>query len=402
MLSNLKLQNIIRIFRSELKNIFLDKGVALIMIGGIFLYGLFYTIPFSNHIAREIPIGVIDQDNSELSRKIIRNLNSNEMLKVEASPRDLEEAKRQYYEQKTYAFIVIPQDFEKDIKHGKNSFITTYTDSAYMIIYKQIASGINSVITEANATLVVNRLLKSGVKKRQRAMSVAAPFNFISVPLFNPIGSYQNYIYPLALIMILQQTMLLGIGMLGGTLREKLRGTVFRGENKSICFTMISRISEFSDNPCEIVLGKAFAYVALYFLYSIIYFLIFPAFVVYKMSYNIFLMLLLLIPFLLATAFLGQTLIAFCKNRESSLLILIISSVPFIFLPGFVWPKESIPTFIICIAQLIPTTSAIDGLVKINQMGADFSFVFCDFLILIVLCALYFFCACKTYRNLVT
>lgn len=50
----------------------------------------------------------------------------------------------------------------------------------------------------------------------------------INIPLYNPVGSYQNYIYPLVLIMILHQTMLIGIGMICGTLREKMRGTTIR------------------------------------------------------------------------------------------------------------------------------------------------------------------------------
>lgn len=394
------LKRIFKIFQAELANIFSDKGVFLIMVGGIFLYGLFYMMPFSNHIARNIPIGIVDNDNSELSRKLIRNLNANEMLWVKARPKDVNEAKEQYYKQDINAFVVIPKDFEKDVKLGKNSFITSYTDSAFMIVYKQVATGINAVISGTNTFLVINRLMKKGINKH-RALAIESPFEFISIPLYNPVGSYQNYIYPLVLIMILQQTMLIGVSMLCGTESEQLSGMKFQNQFGVVQNLKLNRINEYSTNPAGIVFGRSLAHVSLYFIYSLIYFLIFPKIVVYHMSYKI-VMFLILIPFLFATSFWGQSMVTFCKKRENSLFILIISSVPFIFLPGFVWPKESISALVNCIAKFIPTTSAIDGLVKINQMNADISYITHDLLILLTLCGLYFTCAIHTIAKSTT
>ena len=181
---------------------------------------------------------------------------------------------------------------------------------------------------------------------------------------------------------------------------EQMQGLKFRNNRGQLRLVKLSYINEYSNNPCEIVFGKSVAYVSLYFIYSLLYFLIFPAFVTYHMSYKIFSMLAILIPFLFATSFLGQAMITFCKKREDSLFILIISSVPFIFLPGFVWPHESIPTFLNVIAKIIPTTSAIDGLVKINQMSADFLYVSSDCLMLICLCIIYFIFAVAALNKL--
>ena len=44
--------------------------------------------------------------------------------------------------------------------------------------------------------------------------------------------------------------------------------------------------------------------------------------------------------------------------------------VPFFFLSGFAWPVEAIPAHLNALAQLIPSTAAIDGLVRVTQMGA--------------------------------
>ena len=148
------------------------------------------------------------------------------------------------------------------------------------------------------------------------------------------------------------------------------------------------------------VIGKSLAYVLLYFIYALIFFLIFPTFVTYDMTYNLIPMFLILVPFLFASAFLGISLVYFCKKREISFFIMIVSSVPLIFLPGFVWPRESIPTVLNVLSKFIPIETAADGLVKINQMGASFCQVQKDFWILLGLCCLYFVAACYTMKKI--
>lgn len=393
------MKKIFNIFKSEMLNIFKDPGCVLIMVGGIFLYGLFYIIPFSTHILRDVPIGVIDFDNTSMSRELIRNFDSNEFIKVYSRPQNIELAKEEYYQDKIKAFVVIPKDFEKNLLRGGNSYISSYEDSAFLIIYKQVATGVITTANALGAKVEIASLMKKGISKQQ-AMTIKLPFEFVENPLFNPIGSYLNYLYPLVLILILQQTMLTGIGILGATIKERLNGYKIRNKEGEITDMKLDKISEFSDNPYEIVFGKSLAYTSLYLIYSLLYFLILPPLVVYNSTYNILPMCLILIPFLFSTAFLGQSLVYFYQERESALLLLIVTSVPMIFLPGFIWPKECIPSILLFFSKFIPSTSAIDGLIKINQMGATFSQVLKDFLLLLGLCLLYFFCAVQVIKKL--
>ena len=391
--------NIIKICKDELKIIFTDAGCLLVMVGAIFMYSIFYMMPFSNQATREVPIGIIDNDSSAMSREFVRNLNSTEYVKVENDFTDINQAKKEYYKNKIQAFVVIPKDFERDIKRGKPSFVSTYTDSAFMIIYKQVATAVATLATEFGAKIEVGTLMKKGVPK-DTAIKLVMPFDLVQTPLFNPIGSYQNYIYPMVLILLLQQTMIIGACMIGSTLREKINGIRIREKDGSVKLYKLDSITPYTNNPVEIVLGKAFAYSGLYFIYAMLYFLIFPSFVVYDMTYNILPMLLILIPYLLSCAFLGQGLVYFLSKREVSFFILVSSSVPLIFLPGFVWPKEAIPALLNTVSKLIPFEPACDGLIKINQFGANFSQVQHDFWILIGLCVIYFIFACAAVKKM--
>lgn len=379
------MKNIIKIWKNEFISMLKDPGSLLIMVVGVFMYSLFYLVPFTNQILRDVPIGVVDFDNSSLSRELIRNLDSNEFLKVASRPMDMNGAKNQFYDNKIRAYVIIPRDFERDIFRGGYSVVSLYSDSSYLIIYKQVTTGVQTTTASLAAKLEIGKFMKKGLSKKQ-AMSVKLPFEFVQVPLYNPAGSYQNYIYPLVLVLILQQTMLVGAGLLGGTRRELMRKSLLtEGGNYKFC--------EFSDNPFEIVLGRSFAYISLYLFYSIFCFLVYPALFVYEMRYNIFLLYLLLIPFFFAVSFLAQALVYFYTERENSLLMLVVMSLPMIFLPGFVWPKEAIPLWLLAFSKIIPATSAMDGLIRVNQMGAGFSQVQGDFFTLIGLCVLYFYLA---------
>lgn len=390
MVSNLK--TVYNIFLNELKFIFKDKGTILIMVGGVFLYGLFYLVPFSTHVLKDVPVGIVDNDNSSLSREFIRNLDSNEFIKISGKYDNINNAKEEYFKNKIQAFVLIPKNFEKDIKSGKHAYITSYEDSSFIIIYKQVASGITQTAIETGAKIEIAGLMKQGINKIN-AVNIKSPINFVQNPLFNPAGSYQNYVLPLILILILQQTMLVGAGMITGTLRERISGTKYRNESGELIETKLKQINPFSQNPTEIVLGKSLAYTGLYLIYSILYFLIFPQISVYDSNFNIFILLPFLVPFLFSSACLGQTIGGLCKKREYSMFLLIFSSVPMIFLPGFIWPKEAIPAFVTLISKFIPATPAIDGLVRINQMHADLLQVQKSFWLLIVLCILYFITA---------
>ncbi|MBP7212555.1 ABC transporter permease, partial [bacterium] len=251
-----------------------------------------------------------------------------------------------------------------------------------IIVYKQIMTGLTEPIMTYSAKISIGRLVNAGVNKNV-AMRIKQPFEYVQMPLFNPSGSYQNYIFPLILLLVLQQTMLLGIGMLAGTRKElMLRAKRLGYKDVKYC--------DYSDNALEIIIGRGLAYTFLYILYAMFYFIVFPAIALFPMTFNFSALFLLLIPYLFAASMLGQTLVVLVTERETSLLLLIIISVPLIFLPGYVWPKESMPLLVKIFANFFPSTPGIDAIVRINQFGGSFNMVTTQFSILIALCLLYF------------
>jgi ABC-2 type transport system permease protein len=81
------------------------------------------------------------------------------------------------------------------------------------------------------------------------------------------------------------------------------------------------------------------------------------------------------------------------KHRETAVVLFIATSLPQFFLVGVSWPVEAIPPVMRSIGSIFPSESAIDGMVRINQMGASLVEVSRDWLALLVLLLAYFLLA---------
>ena len=369
------------IVKDEFYAFFHDSGAMLIMIIGVFAYSLFYAIPYSTEIIKEVPVGVVDLDHSNLSREFTKRLNATDYADVISSFNDLHDAQIQFYEDNIKGFVLIPKNFEKDILRGTQSTVSVYADTSYLIIYKAVYSGVVQTASSLGARIEVGKLLKAGVPK-QLALALKQPFEFVQVPMYNPAGGYETYVYPVILILILHQTLVVGMGLMQGTKNELKEDFCEKKEDIPI-----------------VVFGRCTAYVLLYLFYSIIIFLFFPAIFVYPMAYNIFPLFLMLILMYYSAGFFSNTISYFFKTRESALLILVVTSLIFIFIPGLIWPREAIPQWINIIAFFIPATCSIDGIVKVNQMNATLWDIRYDLLWVLFLCVLYFKLACITIKK---
>lgn len=369
------MKNILNVMKNQFFVIFKDPGAVLILVVGAIMYSLIYAIPYATELIKDVEIAMVDLDNSAISRTFTRDVDASDFVEVSQKLSNIQEAKEEFYKGEIKAYVVIPQDFECDLKRGKKTSVSLYADASYLLVYKAIANGIIPTTSEFSAGLEINKLMKKGATK-QEAINQVQPFKMVSIPLFNPSGGYESYLYPIVLILILQQTLLVGVGLLDGSARERAQ----QGED----FCKVSK------KPAEIILGKTLAFVSIYLVHSFIYFILYPAIHDYTMHYNLVAMFLILIPYLFSACFLAQTLVYFFNEREGSLLTLTITSMPIVFMAGFLWPKESIPAWMNFLAYLLPSTPAINGIVRINQMGASFYQVMPDFFVLLGLCALYF------------
>ncbi len=227
------ISDFILITKSEFRKIFTDAGVMILLFGATILYPLIYSIAYNNETLTDLPVAVVDMDNSLLSRKLIRMADATQQVKTIRGIIDLNEARAQMQAGKVQGILFIPAGFSKSIAKGEKATVSIYTDASYVMIYKQVYQGLARSCATFGAGIQLKKMMAKGIPEKA-GMDLVQPVKLVDEALYNPTGGYGSYAMPALLILILQQTLLLGIGMVGGTEREKRRFAhlfPFRGKN---------------------------------------------------------------------------------------------------------------------------------------------------------------------------
>jgi len=360
----------------EYRSILADPGALLILFGAVVIYSIVYPIPYSPEVLKEVPVGVVDLDRSALSRRLIRMVDANEYVRVAFRETQLARAETEVLAGKAGGILLVPEGFQRKILRGEQADVGVFADAGYLLVYRQVYTGLLHATRTLSAGIEIRRRRAGGMAEGQ-ALASRDPLALIARPLFNPATGYATYVVPAVLLLILQQTLLIGIGLLGGTERET---------------SGIPPVSDPGrDRPAvlQVLLGKTAAYLALYLVYSCYYFGILYRVYRFPQRAEAGTVLLFVLPFLISVILLGLALSALFHHRESAMQALLFTSIPAIFLSGFAWPPEAIPGWLRILSYLLPSTAGISGFLRVNQMGASLSEVRFEWLILWGLCVLY-------------
>lgn len=363
--------DLLRAFLSEFRRIFTVQPAFAVMVGAVAIYAVFYPQPYLAEALRDVPIAVVDQDDSTASRDFIRRIDATETVAIAGGFPDLASAQREVHARNVYGIVLIPRHFERDLLRGRPAPVALYADASYFLMYQQIATGVSAVARTLGAEIETGRLIAAGVDATLAA-AAADPMPLTAVPLFNPQGGYATYLLPAAFVLILQQTLLMGIGLLG-TLKAE-GSPPARADLRETAAG---------------VFGKAFAYLALHAVLLPLYLVVLPHIYGLPRIGNVADILMFAIPFVLSVSFMGLFATALFRTPEAVQLVFVALGIPFFFLAGFSWPADAMPPVINVLAQFVPSTPAISGFVRIGQMGATLSEVSVQLINLWALVALY-------------
>ncbi|WP_413989862.1 ABC transporter permease [Labrys okinawensis] len=358
-------------FRAEYGRVLRDSGALGLIILGPVLYSALYPQPYVGQLVRDIPIAVVDDDNSEISRALVQTLDAHEAIKVVARPLNLTDAQAAIARREVYGVVSIPEGTERDILKGRKARIPAFVDSAYFLVYNRTLQGISEAASAASIDILAGSARPDGSLYRA-ALVRSSQVELLSQPLFNPTGAYGAYVVPAAFILILQQTLVMGVATLGGVAYEE--GAVAARRRRG--------------QPLALI-GQALAHLALALPAYVLYLVVMPHIYGYAASPHLLDLLVLSIPFILAVSFLGQALGALAKRRETAVIILVGFGLPLFFLVGVAWPQEAIPAVVRTASAAIPSTFGIDAMVRINQMGASVADVAADWRGLWILVGVY-------------
>ena len=371
------------IWWDEMKQTVKDEGMLIFFILVPLLYPLLYSWIYNNEVVREVPVVVVDDSHSQLSRQFVRQCDASPDVKILSYASDLDEAKSLLSRQVARGIYYIPSDFEANVNRMQQATVSVYCDMSLMLCYKAVFQTAQTVTMQMGAEIQT----KLGQHYTTREEQIAAqPLHFEEVSIFNPTGGYGSFIIPAVLILIIQQTLVLGIGLSAGTARERNR------------YRNLIPISRHYNGMFRIVGGKAMAYFMIYAVLTAYLVFAVPRFFGFTAIGRWQDLTVFLLPYLLDCIFFGMVVSCLVRYRENVILLIVFVSIPLLFLTGVSWPQSSIPGIWQGISWLFPSTFGVRGFIRINEMGARLDDVLLEYQVLWVQGLVYFIIACLVYR----
>ncbi len=372
------------IWREELRQIFKDEGVLIFFIIVPLAYPLLYSWIYNNEVVREVPVVVVDNSHSQMSREFINKCNASPDVQITYHASDMDEAKMLMSRQVVKAIYVIPADFQTRLNRMEQTSVSVFCDMSLMLTYKAAYMTAMTVSQVMNSEIQVK--LTGHYTKREEQIQVA-PLASDAVPIFSPAGGYGSGVLPAVLMLILQQTLVLGIGLSAGTARESNR------------FQDLVPIQKHYHGTFRIVFGKSLCYFMIYMLMGTWLTVVVPRLFHFPCLAHWGDLLAIMLPYLLACIFFGITVSCLVRYRENVMLLMVFVSVPLLFLSGVSWPQSNIPGFWQGISMLFPSTFGIRAYIRLNSMGGTLSDVLLEYRALWIQVVCYFFVACMVYRH---
>ena len=347
-----------KVWMHEFRDMFKDEGALLFVILLPLLYPILYSWIYNNEVVREVPIAVVDNSHCQSSREFVRHVDASPDVRVAAYCNNLEEASRLVSRQEVYGIILLPEDFGRQLGRMQQAHVSVYCNMGLMLTYKAIFQTCTAVAADMNSHI---QIALSGNSTTREDQLTTQPMQITDVPIFNNTGGYGNFILPGVLVLIIQQVLLLGIGIAYGTSYEKRR------------FQRLTSMYERRFGLARVMIGRTMGFFVLFLLIAVWVLLAVPRLFHFVQMVHAWDFALFVVPYLLACIFFAITFSYVVRQRENVMLLVVFTSVPFLFMSGVSWPKSNIPEFWQYFSWLFPSTFGIQGFIKMNTLGGMFS-----------------------------
>ncbi|MFD1315720.1 ABC transporter permease [Namhaeicola litoreus] len=309
----------------------------------------------------KVSIGILDLDHSELSRKIISNVEASPKLNIVKFLNSNDPLDQVFINNpEIKGFYVIPKNFQKNVFNGRQEKLLVYTNSSNIIygnlIFKEAATFINTL----SAGISLNKFKLSGIP-HEKAIKMVMPVKVIAKPLYNSYYNYLYYLIPGLTTVLLQMIVFL------------LAARSINSEYTNHTYNKLLDLA--GGSIIKVIFGKLLAYTILglvvaIFIFSIVHPLLgIPS----KVSTLPFLGVVLI--FVMANAMLGIMISTIFKNEAIAMDVSFVYNSPAFVFSGFTFPIMAMPAFNAWYAQLIPYTHFLNAFLKGVEMDTPFSFL---------------------------
>jgi ABC-2 type transport system permease protein len=317
------------------------------------LFFLFAAV-YKHSLVHELPIAVVDFNNSELSHTITRYYESSSAIKIVKYLKSVEEVKDEFRKGHIDGALYIPERLDETVKSGKQAHLVLYINSSNIIKNNYLLNDGLKIIKTVSAGALLKKLRSSGLTAPQ-AMGIINPIRVETQVLYNPNYSYSKYLVPALTTFVLAMIVML------------VSCTLYNGEMSKNTFTELAEISGFS--AVKIILGKSLPHFFFYFINVLVLTcIIFPVMDV-DFGSSLLTSILFITYFSCAIFFTGTAIsLIFSKEMIATEATLFLITPSFLY-SGLTFPLWGMPDIHNYIGQAIPYTHFLTGLLKIYIMS---------------------------------
>ncbi|MEN6460365.1 MAG: ABC transporter permease [Syntrophomonas sp.] len=349
------MKQILNIAHYEVLHIFKDPILFLIVFIVPLVYAVLFGVVYCAGILNDIPIAIVDQDNTELSREVAQAFANSPQFKVVENISSYSQLQQGMNRGTVRAGVVIPADFAQKVAEHRHAEVLTVYDSSNLVYGYNIRKYALEITNQFNVNYTARNLAGLGLSQQEITNVMDAVSCNTSV-WYNPTFSYVNFLYMGLMMMVIHQIGFLSISLT--VTREKERGCWIN----YLC-APISRV--------KIIAGKCLPYFITNFFNYLLLIWFSSVFIHAKIEGSLFLIILLGLIYDLIITLAGFFISVQAPNSLQVTRYLMLLSVPFFLISGYTWPSSHMPAILNGIARLLPFTWMAEGfrLTTIKGLG---------------------------------
>jgi ABC-2 type transport system permease protein len=357
------------IFKAELKQIIDNHSILLTVIIAPLLYASLLGSIYIRKDIQGISFGIVDNDYTATTLKLTRMLSASSKINIKYKIHNYEEAIDLMYKQEIQGFMWFPKGFEKKLLKLQGADVKMFLNTTRFLPSNDLNKTVNTVMMTVGSGVRLRYFEAHGINPKH-AIELINPVLPEIRPIYNPTNNYGDFLLPGLLFLILQQTLLIGMGESVAVDNEKGKFAKYLNDENSIL---------------NYITGKSAYYILLYFSYFMIFFFgVYPALGVTNHG-NLFALMTVGMIFTGVVALLSILFGSFVKSQALYMGILAFSTYPFFMTSGYSWPVVAMPVPIQWLSQVIPTTHFLHAGTRIVVMGGSWGDVAADIYKLLIL-----------------
>ncbi len=350
------MKTIIYLIKREFKLFLTNTTLISVFFLAPLIYAFIIGFTYKEGKVTDIPVLVVNQDNSPLSLQLEEMLADNQSIKVIHHSNEPVDLKNEIIRQDAAAVVIIPERFEAMVLQKKYPEVNVHINTANVLTANFASKALQLTLGTFSAGVEISALQKSGMSAEE-AMNKYEAFKVNYITMFNTSSNYLIFMWPAMMAVVLQQVILLAMAV---SFSEELKRKAF-----------VENFVQRKSYAIVLMIIKCLP-IWIFSLFNILVFFIYSKYLMIPSPVDFWNFMLVTGVFVVACTNLGVFFSILIPNSLKATQVLMVIASPAFIISGFTWPIYAMPNFIQKLTDIIPLTPYLESLkIMVIQQGSN-------------------------------